>query len=43
MAEYLQRGGFNLDAQYLGGYSVECALKALILHLTPDEVEEQLQ
>jgi hypothetical protein len=27
--------GFNLDAQYLGGYAVECSLKALILEKTP--------
>lgn len=26
----------TLDAQYLGGYTVECSLKALILHRTPD-------
>jgi len=24
-----------LDAQYIGGYTVECSLKALILELTP--------
>ncbi|MGD9646723.1 MAG: HEPN domain-containing protein [Pirellulales bacterium] len=34
-AEYLLRGGFNLDATYLAGYTIECALKALILELTP--------
>lgn len=33
-AVHLHRNGFNLDAQYLGGYAVECALKGLILHLT---------
>ena|SRR5438874_1737118 len=27
--------GFNLDAQYLGGYAVECSFKALILEKTP--------
>ena len=27
----------TLDAQYLGGYTVECSLKALILELTTDE------
>ena len=26
----------TLDAQYIGGYTVECTLKALILELTPD-------
>ena len=34
-AEALQRVRMNLDAQYLGGYTVECSLKALILHRTP--------
>jgi HEPN domain-containing protein len=33
-AEALLRERFNLDAQYLGGYTVECSLKALILHRT---------
>ncbi|MEX1098400.1 MAG: HEPN domain-containing protein [Planctomycetales bacterium] len=35
-AETLLREKLTLDAQYLGGYTVECSLKALILHLTPD-------
>lgn len=35
-AEVLLRERLTLDAQYLGGYAVECSLKALILHLTPD-------
>ena len=35
-AETLRRLKFSLDAQYIGGYTVECASKALILHLTPD-------
>jgi HEPN domain-containing protein len=35
-AETLLREGLTLDAQYFGGYAVECSLKALILHLTPD-------
>jgi HEPN domain-containing protein len=35
-AETLLREKLTLDAQYFGGYTVECALKALILHLTPD-------
>ena len=34
-AEALLREKLNLDAQYLGGYTVECSLKALILHKTP--------
>src|SRR5881275_1324865 len=35
-AETLLRGKLTLDAQYLGGYTVECSLKALILHRTGD-------
>src|SRR5213083_2869387 len=35
-AETLLRVKLTLDAQYLGGYTVECSLKALILHRTPD-------
>lgn len=35
-AEALHLVRLNLDAQYLGGYTVECSLKALILHLTAD-------
>lgn len=35
-AELLLREKLTLDAQYVGGYTVECSLKALILHLTPD-------
>ena len=34
-AEFLLVNRFNLDAMYLAGYTVECALKALILELTP--------
>lgn len=34
-AETLLREKLTLDAQYLGGYTVECTLKALILELTP--------
>lgn len=34
-AEALQSVRLNLDAQYLGGYTVECSLKALILYRTP--------
>lgn len=30
-AEYLHRGKSNLEAAYLGGYTIECSLKALIL------------
>jgi hypothetical protein len=35
-AEILLREKLTLDAQYLEGYTVECALKALILHQTPN-------
>jgi HEPN domain-containing protein len=34
-AEILFREKLTLDAQYLGGYTVECSLKALIIELTP--------
>jgi len=34
-AETLLREKLTLDAQYIGGYTVECSLKALILHMTP--------
>ncbi len=34
-AEFLLKSRYNLDAMYLGGYTVECTLKALILHRTP--------
>lgn len=34
-AEFLLRHKHTLDAMYIGGYTVECALKALILHKTP--------
>jgi HEPN domain-containing protein len=36
VADTLRRATWTLDAQYLGGYTVECSLKALILHRTPD-------
>ena len=35
-AEVLLREKLNLDAQYLGGYTVECSLKALILQRTSE-------
>ena len=34
-AEVLLKEKLTLDAQYIGGYAVECSLKALILHQTP--------
>ena len=43
-AEVLLRAKHTLDAQYLGGYAVECSLKALILELTPEaEKAEKLK
>ena len=33
-AEALLGGDLTLDAQYVGGYAVECSLKALILEKT---------
>jgi hypothetical protein len=35
-ADTLRKATLTLDAQYVGGYTVECSLKALILHRTPD-------
>jgi len=37
--EILDKTGLTLEAQYIGGYSVECSLKALILDKTT-EVEQ---
>jgi HEPN domain-containing protein len=34
-AEFLLNHGFHLEATYLAGYAVECALKALVLKRTP--------
>lgn len=34
-AEALLAADLTLDSQYVGGYVVECSLKALILELTP--------
>lgn len=41
-AETLLGEKLTLDAQYLGGYTVECSLKALILEKTPaaDQAEK---
>jgi HEPN domain-containing protein len=41
-AETLVREKLPLDAQYFGGYTVECSLKALIMHLTsePDKPDK---
>jgi HEPN domain-containing protein len=35
-AETLLREKLTLDAQYIGGYAVECSLKALIIEMTPE-------
>ncbi len=38
-AEFLLHGKLNLDAMYLAGYAIECALKSLILARTdPDDL-----
>jgi len=34
-ATFLLKNTFTLDAMYIAGYAVECALKALILEKTP--------
>ena len=41
-AETLLREKLTLDAQYFAGYTVECSLKALIMHLTaePDQPDQ---
>ena len=41
-AQTLLREKRTLDAQYVGGYTVECSLKALILHHT-SEPEKAIQ
>ena len=33
---------YSKDGMYLAGYAVECSLKALILHLTPDADKEKM-
>ena len=38
-AEALLRVRLTLDAQYLAGYTIECSLKSLIMHLTPDDAK----
>ncbi len=40
-AEFLLDNRYNLDAMYLAGYTVECTLKALILHLTPPAAHDE--
>ena len=39
--EALLNANLTLDANYVGGYSVECALKALILAKTAEENREE--
>jgi hypothetical protein len=34
--EIMDKLRLTLETQYIGGYAVECALKALILHVTPE-------
>lgn len=40
-AEVLLRERLTLDAQYIGGYALECTLKALILFRTADADKEE--
>jgi hypothetical protein len=41
-AEFLlEQRDYSLDAFYLAGYSVECILKALVMHLTPEPNREK--
>lgn len=43
-AKALFRAGLMLDAQYLGGYVVECSIKAVILHHTaPHDLADMLK
>ena len=41
-AETLLREDLTLDAQYIGGYTVECSLKALILRRTADTEKQDM-
>jgi HEPN domain-containing protein len=41
-AELLKEHGYNLEAVYLGGYAVECALKGLVLARTPRRLHEEM-
>jgi HEPN domain-containing protein len=42
-AEFLLKGKLSLDASYLAGYAIECALKALILARTPNRQRRRQQ
>jgi len=37
-AAFLLQHGFRIDAVYLGGYGIECALKSLVLKRAPGNV-----
>ena len=41
-AEFLLKNGYNLDAMYLAVYTIECALKALILQITLEPEREEV-
>jgi hypothetical protein len=41
-AEFLLEHGFHLDAIYLAGYGVECALKYLIVKRTPHNLHASM-
>jgi len=40
-AEFLLERGYPLDALYLAGYAVECTLKSVIMHFSPEEALEE--
>ena len=40
-AEFLFKNDYNLDPKYLAGYAIECALKALLLEITPQKDRAQ--
>ncbi len=42
-AEFLLKGDFTLDAKYLTGYSIECAMKALIIWAAPETDRSRIQ
>ncbi len=42
-AEVLNNAGYYIGSVYLAGYSVECALKALILNSAPNKDQESIE
>lgn len=39
-AEFLWNRDYTLDALYLAGYAVECILKSMVMHFTPEIDQE---